>query len=200
MLLMFVILMMFFRSVFLPVKAILMNLASVLATYGVLVMIFQYGWGSRLAGFTPVNGVAVITPAILFVILFALSTDYEVFMLSRIKENYDRTGDNDEAVATGLQQTARVVTAAGLILVVVFGSFATAGLITIKEIGLGLAIGILIDTFLVRTIMVPATMRIAGRINWVMPAWLERVLPKLSEGPSAEAPAPSSPASPSAGS
>jgi uncharacterized membrane protein YdfJ with MMPL/SSD domain len=188
MLLMFVILMMFFRSVFLPVKAILMNLASVLATYGVLVMIFQYGWGSRLAGFTPVNGVAVITPAILFVILFALSTDYEVFMLSRIKENYDRTGDNDEAVATGLQQTARVVTAAGLILVVVFGSFATAGLITIKEIGLGLAIGILIDTFLVRTIMVPATMRIAGRINWVMPDRLERVLPKLSEGPSEAAP------------
>jgi len=188
-LLTFLILMMFFRSLFLPLKAILMNLASVLATYGVLVLIFQDGWGAGLFGFTPVGGVAVITPAILFVILFSLSTDYEVFMLSRIKERYDETHDNEEAVATGLQRTAGVITAAGLILIGVFGSFATAGLITIKEIGLGLAIGVLIDTVVVRTIMVPATMRLAGNINWTMPAWLERFVPELREGPAVEAPA-----------
>ena len=179
----FFVLMMFFQSVFLPLKAILMNLASVLATYGVLVMIFQHGWGAGLFGFKPVGAVAVITPAILFVILFSLSTDYEVFMLSRIKEYYRETHDNAESVATGLQHTGRVVTAAGLILIGVFGSFATAGIITIKEIGLGLAIGVLIDTVVVRSIMVPATMSLAGNINWVMPQWLKRFVPELSEGP-----------------
>jgi len=179
----FFVLMMFFQSVFLPLKAILMNLCSIFATYGVLVMIFQHGWGAGLFGFKPVGAVAVITPAILFVILFSLSTDYEVFMLSRIKEYYRETGDNEESVATGLQHTGRVVTAAGLILIGVFGSFATAGIITIKEIGLGLAIGVLIDTVVVRSIMVPATMSLAGNINWVMPQWLKRFVPELSEGP-----------------
>ena len=179
----FFILMMFFQSVFLPLKAILMNLASILATYGVLVMIFQHGWGAGLFGFKPVGAVAVITPAILFVILFSLSTDYEVFMLSRIREYYVESGDNEEAVAKGLQHTGRIITAAGLILIGVFGSFATAGIITIKEIGLGLAIGVLIDTVIVRSIMVPATMRIAGRINWIMPRWLKRFVPELREGP-----------------
>ena len=134
-------------------------------------------------GFESINGIGVITPAILFVVMFSLSTDYEVFMLSRIKENYDRTGDNEESVATGLQHTAGIITAAGLILIGVFGSFATAGIITLKEIGLGLAIGVLIDTVLVRTIMVPTTMRLAGDVNWTMPAWLKRIVPELREGP-----------------
>ena len=116
-------------------------------------------------------------------ILFSLSTDYEVFMLSRVKEYYHETGDNEESVAAGLQHTAGVITAAGLILIGVFGSFATAGIITIKEIGLGLAIGVLIDTTIVRMIMVPATMRLAGDINWFMPAWLKRIVPELREGP-----------------
>lgn len=182
-LLTFFILMMFFQSVFLPLKAILMNVLSILATFGVLVLIFQHGWGSGLFGFDPVGAIGVITPAVLFVILFSLSTDYEVFMLSRIKEYYDRSHDNEESVATGLQHTAGVITAAGLILIGVFGSFAAAGIITIKEIGLGLAIGVLIDTVLVRTIMVPATMRLAGPINWLMPAWLKRIVPELREGP-----------------
>jgi hypothetical protein len=184
----FFVLMMFFQSVFLPLKAILMNLASILATYGVLVMIFQHGWGAGIFGFRPVGAVAVITPAILFVILFSLSTDYEVFMLSRIKEYWNETHDNEESVAKGLQQTGRIVTAAGLILIAVFGSFATAGIITIKEIGLGLAIGVLIDTVVVRSIMVPATMRLAGNINWVMPSWLKRFVPELHEGPRPDAP------------
>ena len=179
----FFILMMFFQSVFLPLKAIVMNVLTILATFGALVLIFQKGWGSDLFGFESINGIGVITPAILFVVLFSLSTDYEVFMLSRIKENYDRTGDNEESVATGLQHTAGIITAAGLILIGVFGSFATAGIITLKEIGLGLAIGVLIDTVLVRTIMVPATMRLAGDVNWTMPAWLKRIVPELREGP-----------------
>ena len=182
-LLTFIILMMFFQSVFLPFKAILMNLGSILATYGALVLIFQHGWGSSLAGFEPLGAIAVITPAILFVILFSLSTDYEVFMLSRIKEYYHQTHNNEEAVAAGMQHTAGVITAAGLILIGVFGSFATAGIITIKEIGLGLAIAVLLDTTVVRTIMVPATMRLAGNVNWTMPAWLKRIVPELREGP-----------------
>ena len=185
-LLTFLILMMFFQSVFLPLKAILMNILSILATFGVLVLIFQHGWGAGLFGFEPVGAIGVITPAILFVILFSLSTDYEVFMLSRIKEYYARTRDNEESVAAGLQHTAGVVTAAGLILVGVFGSFATAGIVTIKEIGLGLAIGVLIDTVLVRTILVPSTMRIAGDINWWMPTWLRRIVPELHEGPAGD--------------
>src|SRR6266545_765244 len=185
-LLTFLILMMFFQSVFLPLKAILMNIGSILATFGALVLIFQHGWGSGLAGFESVGAIAVITPAILFVILFSLSTDYEVFMLSRIKEYYHQTHDNEESVAAGLQHTGGIITAAGLILIGVFGSFATAGIVTIKEIGLGLAIGVLIDTVIVRTIMVPATMRLAGDINWSMPAWLKRIVPELREGPTGE--------------
>jgi uncharacterized membrane protein YdfJ with MMPL/SSD domain len=182
-LLTFVILMMFFQSVFLPLKAILMNILSILATFGVLVLIFQDGWGAGLFGFKSVGAIGVITPAILFVILFSLSTDYEVFMLSRIKEYYNQTHNNEESVAAGLQHTGGVITAAGLILIGVFGSFATAGIIILKEIGLGLAIGVLIDTVIVRTIMVPATMRIAGDINWRMPDWLKRIVPELHEGP-----------------
>ena len=185
-LLTFLILMMFFQSVFLPLKAILMNILSILATFGVLVLIFQDGWGSGIARFNSVGAIGVITPAILFVILFSLSTDYEVFMLSRIKEYYGQTHDNEESVARGLQHTGGVITAAGLILIGVFGSFATAGIITIKEIGIGLAIGVLIDTVVVRTIMVPATMRLAGNLNWAMPAWLKRFVPELREGPVGE--------------
>ncbi|MCI0439546.1 MAG: MMPL family transporter [Chloroflexi bacterium] len=179
----FIILMMFFQSVYLPIKAMFMNLVSVLATYGILVVIFQYGWGTDLLGFESQGLLNVVTPAILFVILFALSTDYEVFVLSRVKEYYHGKGDNEEAVALGLDHTAGVVTAAGLILIGTFGSFAAANVVTIKEIGLGLAIGILIDTTIVRVIMVPATMRLMGALNWWMPAWLKRIVPELSEGP-----------------
>lgn len=180
----FIILMMFFQSVFLPIKAILMNLASILATYGVLVLIFKYGWGHELFNFEPIGALAVITPVILFVILFGLSTDYEVFMLSRVKEYYHETGNNEEAVAKGLQHTAGVITAAGLILVGTFGSFASADVVIVKEIGLGLAIGVLIDSTIIRVIMVPATMRLAGNLNWWMPAWLKKIVPELKEGPS----------------
>jgi RND superfamily putative drug exporter len=182
----FVMLMMFFQSVFLPLKAILMNLASILATYGVLTMIFQYGWGDKLLGFTSLGGLGMFAPATLFAILFGLSTDYEVFMLSRVKEYFHQTHNNEEAVARGLQNTAGVITAAGLILVGTFGSFATANVVAIKEIGIGLAVGVFLDSTIVRVIMVPATMRLMGNANWWMPAWLKRIVPELREGPSGD--------------
>ncbi len=182
----FIMLMMFFQSVFLPLKAILMNFASILATYGVLTMIFQYGWGDRFLGFTSLGGLGMFAPATLFAILFALSTDYEVFMLSRVKEYFHLTHNNEEAVGLGLQKTAGVITAAGLILVGTFASFASANVVAIKEIGIGLAVGVLLDSTIVRVIMVPATMRLMGNANWWMPAWLKRVVPELSEGPSGE--------------
>jgi RND superfamily putative drug exporter len=189
----FVILMMFFRSIVLPLKAILLNLAAILATYGVLAMIFQGGWGAGLLGFQPQGELFVVTPALLFVILFCLSTDYEVFLLSRVREYFQRTGDNDEAVALGLQHTAPVITAAGLVLVGTFASFGASRIIFLKELGLGLAIGVLLDTTVVRLILVPATMKLMGQWNWWLPGFLQRLLPELSEGPApqpAAAPAP----------
>jgi RND superfamily putative drug exporter len=175
----FLILMLFFRSVVLPVKAVLLNVVSMAATYGGLVMIFEFGWGSNLAGFEPLGKITAVTPAVLFVMLFGLSTDYEVFVLSRVREFFVITGDNRRAVALGLQQTAGIVTTAAVILMGVFLSFATAGILTIKEIGIGLSIGILIDATLVRLIIVPATVRLLGRANWWMPAFLRRVMPEL---------------------
>lgn len=189
----FLLLMMFFQSLFLPLKAILMNVASILATYGALVLIFQRGIGLGVYGIAPLGALSVVTPVILFVILFGLSTDYEVFMLSRVREFYHETGNNEEAVATGLESTARVITAAGLILIATFGSFSLGRVVSLKETGLGLAIGVLIDATIVRIIMVPATMRLAGGANWYMPAWLKKIVPELREGPApAPAPAPAS--------
>lgn len=179
----FIILMMFFQSLLLPLKAILMNLATIVATYGVLVLIFQHGWGDNLLGFDHLGSLTVITPPILFVILFSLSTDYEVFMLSRVKEFYHELHDNEEAVAAGLENTARVITAAGLILVGTFASFAVSRVVIVKEIGIGLAVGVLLDSTIVRVVMVPATMRLMGAANWWMPAWLKRFVPELREGP-----------------
>ncbi len=179
----FIILMMFFQSIVLPIKAILLNIMGIAATIGVLVLIFQHGWASSVFGFEPQESLNVVTPVILYVILFALSTDYEVFMLSRVKEIYGEIGDNEEAVSRGLQQTAGVITAAGLILIGTFGSFATANVIQVKQIGLGLAIAVLIDSTIIRIVMVPATMRLMGEINWWMPEWLHRIVPEISEGP-----------------
>jgi predicted RND superfamily exporter protein len=124
--------------------------------------------------------------AVLFVILFALSTDYEVFMLSRVKEYYHATGNNQEAVAAGLQRTGAIITAAGLILVGTFGSLALARIVVLKEIGLGLAIGVLLDSTIVRGIVVPATMCLMGRANWWMPAWLKKIVREVRESAAAE--------------
>ncbi|HEU5315003.1 MAG TPA: MMPL family transporter [Chloroflexota bacterium] len=191
----FLILMMFFRSVVLPVKAILLNVASILATYGALALIFQRGLGAEALAFEPQGALFVTTPAVLFVILFGMSTDYEVFMLSRVKELFHETGDNEEAVAAGLQHTARVITAAGLVLVGTFASFGASRILVLKELGLGLAIGVLLDATIVRLVLVPASMRLMGSANWWMPGWLSRIVPELREGPAvARAMAPATPA------
>jgi len=162
------------RSVVLPAKALLMNALSITASFGALVWIFQDGNLSALLGFQPVGFVETTQPVILFCVLFGLSMDYEVFLLSRMKEVWDTTGDNTEAVARGLERSGRIVTSAALIVVVVAGSFAFADIVLIKALGLGVAIAVALDATVVRALLVPATMRLLGRWNWWMPATLER--------------------------
>jgi RND superfamily putative drug exporter len=186
----FIMMLLFFRSIVLPLKAIALNVVTILATYGMLVVIFQYGYGSGLLGFEPSGRLFVTTPVLLFVMLFALSTDYEVFMLSRVREEFERTGDIDDAVAIGLERTAPVITLAGLVLIGTFASFGASRVIFLKELGLGLAIGVFLDTTVVRLLLVPSSMRLMGSLNWWLPAWLEPFLPVLrhetAESPQAE--------------
>jgi putative drug exporter of the RND superfamily len=166
-----------FRSVTIAVKAAVMNLLSVGAAFGVLAGVVQYGWGSKLLGFPESMPVITWVPIFLFVILFGLSMDYEVFLLSRIREHYDATGDNAAAVAHGLARTARVITAAAAIMIVVFLSFVLGADVGVKQIGLGLAAAVLIDATLVRMVLVPAVMELLGKANWWLPRPLARVLP-----------------------
>ncbi len=176
----FLLLMLVFRSIAVPLKAALMNLLSIGGAYGVLVAVFQWGWGSSLLGLegpTPITSLIIV---IMFPILFGLSMDYEVFLLSRIREEYARTGDNTESVARGLAGTGRVVTSAALIMVVVFLSFVSSPIPSLKMLGLGLAVAILIDATVVRMVLVPAAMSLLGNANWWLPAWLDRVLPRLA--------------------
>ena len=162
------------RSVVLPVKALVMNTLSIVAAFGALVWIFQDGNLSAALGFQPLGYVETTQPVILFCVLFGLSMDYEVFLLSRMKEVWDRTGDNTEAVARGLERSGRIVTSAALVVVVVAGSFAFADVVLIKAIGLGVAISVALDASIVRALLVPATMRLLGDWNWWMPRRLER--------------------------
>jgi RND superfamily putative drug exporter len=168
-----------FRSVVIPVKAALMNLLSVTAAYGVLTAITQWGWGGRFFGFPEKMPVTTWVPVFLFVILFGLSMDYEVFLLSRIRERYAETGDNSKSVAQGLAATGRVISAAAAIMVVVFCSFLATPDVSVKQIGLGLAVAVLIDATLVRLVLVPALMEMLGRANW----WLPKRLAKVSREP-----------------
>ena len=172
-----VLLLIMFRSVTVAVKAALMNLLSISATYGVLVLIVQDGWLGRLFGFPEKMPVTTWVPMFLFVILFGLSMDYEVFLLSRIRESYDATGDNAASVATGLARTARVITAAAAIMVVVFLSFVLGANVSVKQVGLGLAVAVLIDATVVRMVLVPAVMELLGQANWWLPRPLARILP-----------------------
>ncbi|HYU58537.1 MAG TPA: MMPL family transporter, partial [Actinomycetota bacterium] len=188
MILSFVLLMLFFRSLLLPLKAILMNTASVVAAYGVLVFVFQEGHWEGLLGFRSNGHIESFLPLFLFSTLFGLSMDYEVFLLARVREEYLRTGDNTEAVGWGLEHTARIITSAAAIMVTVFGAFAFARLLPIKTMGFGLAVAVLLDATLIRVIMVPATMRLMGRWNWWLPKWLDRILPKVSVEESAPSP------------
>jgi len=172
-LLSFLLLMIVFRSVVLPVKAVLLNMLSIGAAYGVLVAVFQWGWGGHLLGVGNKGPIESFLPMMLFAILFGLSMDYEVFLLSRIKEEYDRSGKNGLAVADGLAHTARVITAAAAIMVTVFASFIVTDLRILKEFGLGLAIAVLLDATIVRLVIVPSIMEIMGDANWWWPKWLD---------------------------
>ncbi len=172
-------LMVMFRSVVIPLKAAAMNLLSVLAAYGVLTAVFQWGWGQQLLGLDHAMPVSTWLPILMFAILFGLSMDYEVFLLSRIREDYERTGDARGSVARGLASTSRVITAAAAIMVAVFLGFVTEDGVVIKMIGFGMATAIFLDATLVRMILVPATMTLLGERNWWLPAWLDRILPRV---------------------
>jgi RND superfamily putative drug exporter len=176
----FLLLMLVFRSVVVPLKAALVNLLSVGGSYGVLVAVFQWGWLKDLFGFDGPLPIASPVPVIMFAILFGLSMDYEVFLLSRIREERARTGHDAEAVARGLAATGRVITSAALIMVAVFLSFVANPSPTVKMFGLGLATAIALDATIVRTLVVPASMALLGRANWWLPGWLDRLLPRLT--------------------
>ena len=168
-----------FRSVVIPVKAAAMNLLSVAAAYGVLTMVFQWGWGIEWLGLDHAMPVSSWVPILMFAILFGLSMDYEVFLLSRVREDYERTGDAHGSVARGLAATSRVITSAAAIMVLVFLGFATEDGVVIKMIGFGMAVAIFLDATLVRMVLVPATMSLLGERNWWLPAWLDRILPRM---------------------
>ncbi len=183
----FLVLFVLLRSLVLPVKALVMNTLSIVASFGALVWIFQDGNLSRLLGFQPLGFVETTQPVILFCVLFGLSMDYEVFLLSRMKEAWDRTGDNREAVASGLERSGRIVSSAALVVVVVAGSFAFGDIVLIKALGLGVAIAVALDATVVRALLVPATMRLLGHWNWWVPARLDRALQGVLPRTEAEA-------------
>jgi uncharacterized membrane protein YdfJ with MMPL/SSD domain len=175
----FIVLMLMLRSIVLPLKAVLMNLLSIGAAYGVLIAVFQWGWLDGFAGFHSLGALDTLTPPLVLAVVFGLSMDYEVFLLSRIKERYDAHGDNKRAVAEGLASSASVITSAALIMVCVFSVFVLTGVPSIKQLGLGNAVAIAIDATLVRLILVPAAMELLGDWNWWLPGWLDRLLPHV---------------------
>jgi RND superfamily putative drug exporter len=175
----FLLLMAVFRSILVPLKAVVMNILSIAAAYGVLVVIFQWGWGADIIGIDS-GPIEAIVPLMLFAIIFGLSMDYEVFLLSRVREEYDKTGDSALAVADGLAKTAKVITAAAAIMVVVFGSFVFEDDRTGKLFGIGFALAVLLDATIIRMLLVPATMELLGDKNWWTPAWLDRIIPRLN--------------------
>ncbi len=176
----FVVLMLMLRSLLLPLKAVLMNLLSIGAAFGVVVAIFQWGWLDGLLGFESQGALDTINVPLIFTIVFGLSMDYEVFLMSRIRERYLEHGDNERAVAEGLATSARTISSAALIMSAVFAVFVLTGVPSIKELGLGCAIAIAIDATLVRLVLVPAAMKLMGEWNWWMPSWLDRALPDVS--------------------
>ncbi len=182
----FVLLLIVFRSVLVAVKAALMNLLAIGAAYGIMAMALSGGWLGELLGITEATPIPTWAPMMMFALLFGLSMDYEVFLLSRIREEYERTGDNAGAVASGIAHTGRVISAAAAIMVTVFGAFILGDQVLIKVIGLGLASAVLIDATVVRMVLVPSTMELLGDRNWWLPGWLDRILPRVSvEGPAA---------------
>ncbi len=175
----FVVLMVMLRSVPLALKAVLMNLLSIGAAFGVLVAVFQWGWLNGILGFESLGALDSINVPLILAVIFGLSMDYEVFLLSRIRERYMAHGDNRRAVAEGLSSSARTISSAALIMTSVFAVFVLTGVLSIKELGLGCAVAIALDATLVRLILVPAAMVLLGEWNWWMPSWLGRLLPDL---------------------
>jgi RND superfamily putative drug exporter len=186
----FLLLLLAFRSIVVAAKAVVMNLLSVGAAYGLMVLVFQKGYLHTVFGFQQTPTIEAWVPIFLFCVLFGLSMDYHVFLLSRIREHFDQTGRNTESVAVGLQSTAKIITGAAGIMVVVFGSFATGDLVSFQQMGFGMAVAVFLDATVVRTILVPATMALLGDRNWYLPRWLSW-LPNLRiEGGSAPTQAP----------
>jgi RND superfamily putative drug exporter len=183
-----------FRSIVVAIKAIVLNLLSVAAAFGVLVLVFQHGVGSGLLGFSSTAGIAPVVPLLLFVILFGLSMDYHVFIVSRIRETFDRGASMDDAIAHGIKSTAGVVTSAAIVMVAVFSIFATLSMLFFKQFGVGLAVAILIDATLVRGVLLPATMKLLGERNWYLPGWLQW-LPRVEPEEPSTTPAKPAPAS-----
>jgi RND superfamily putative drug exporter len=187
----FILLFLMLGSVVVPIKAVILNILSLAVSFGALVWIFQDGNLSSLLGFTSLGSIEGSQPILIFAIAFGLSMDYEVFLLSRIKEHYDKTGDNTASVALGVQKTGSIITSAALLLVIVFAGFATGDMVFIKMVGIGLALAVLVDATLVRMLLVPATMRLLGDYNWWAPRPLKAIHNKLglSEGEVGEVPA-----------
>lgn len=185
----FIILLLVFRSLVVPAKAIVMNLLSVGAAYGLLVLVFQHGVGNELFGFQQVERIEAWLPLMLFTILFGLSMDYHVFLLSRIRERYDETRDNKGSVAFGVRSTAGIITGAALIMVAVFGGFAAGRLVMLQQMGFGLGVAVILDATIIRVVLVPAAMELLGDRNWYLPSWLNWLPEVRVEGPRAPAPA-----------
>ncbi|HZR50542.1 MAG TPA: MMPL family transporter [Streptosporangiaceae bacterium] len=185
----FLLLAIVFRSLLIPLVAAVMNLLSFGVALGVMTAVFQFGWGKSVIGFSTTGPIESWIPALMFAILFGLSTDYEVFLISRMHEEWARTGDNRRAVIRGQAQTGRVITAASLIMILVFASFIAGGLLPIQQIGLGFAAAIFVDAYIIRTVLVPAVMHMLGRANWWLPSWLDRHLPRFDVEP-AQLPSP----------
>jgi RND superfamily putative drug exporter len=192
----FLLLLLAFRSLLIPAIAAVMNLLAAAASFGVLVAVFQYGWGLRLLDLGQPGPIESFLPVLMLAVLFGLSMDYEVFLVSRIREEWAATGDNHQAVRTGQATTGRVIIAAATIMILVFSAFILSGQQIIGEIGIGLAAAVLLDAFLLRTLLVPALMHLSGRANWWLPGWLDRILPHLSIEPATE-PADRAPTAPS---
>lgn len=178
----FLLMLVMFRSIVIPVKAIMLNLLSVGAAYGVLVMVFQWGWGISILGSEETGVIEVWLPLFLFAILFGLSMDYHMLLLNRIKEAYDRGHGNEESISAGVKVTAGQITSAAAIMVAVFAAFATSRILGLQQFGVGLAVAVFIDATVIRSILLPATMKLLGEINWYLPRWLDwlpRVSPEL---------------------
>ena len=186
----FLLLLVVFRSIVLPVEAIILNLMAVGAAYGILVLVFQEGFLAGFFGLQKSRTIESWIPLFLFTILFGLSMDYHVFLLSRIREHYDRTGDTTEAVAFGIRSTGRLITGAALIMVAVFWGCFTGSLIGLQQMGFGLGMAILLDATIVRCVMIPASMKFLGKWNWYLPSWLEWVPNVRFEPAEAAAPSP----------